>query len=95
MSITDDQIRGIAHLARVAISPEELPGYCENMSNILNFIEQMNAIDTTGVEPLAHPFATYQRTRPDSVTESNQREALLALSEQSEQGLYLVPKVIE
>lgn len=95
MSLTADEVRKIAYLARLAISAEDVPAYSRNLSAILEFVEQMNAVDTRGVEPMAHPLQRAQRLRPDQVVETNQRERFLAIAPQTEAGLYLVPKVIE
>lgn len=65
------------------------------MNSILGLVDQMQAVDTTGVEPLAHPLETTQRLRPDQVTESNQRDRYQAVAPSTENGLYLVPKVID
>ena len=95
MSLTADGVRKIAYLARLAISEADVPAYSRNLSAILEFVEQMNTVDTRGVEPMAHPLQRVQRLRPDEVVETNQRERFLAIAPQTEAGLYLVPKVIE
>lgn len=95
MSLDADQVRKIAHLARLAIKESDIPEYARNLSRILELAEQMNAVDTAGVEPLAHPLDTSQRLRPDEVTETDRRERFQAIAPQVEAGLYLVPKVIE
>jgi len=95
MSLTADEVRKIAYLARLAIREADVPAYSRNLSAILEFVEQMNAVDTLGVEPMAHPLRSVQRLRPDEVNEHNQREQFLAMAPQTEAGLYLVPKVIE
>ena len=93
MDATD--VKKIAHLARLAITDEDIPLYARNLSNILAFVEQMSAVDTAGVTPMAHPMDAAQRLRPDAVTETDQRERFQAIAPQVEAGLYLVPKVIE
>lgn len=95
MSLDADQVRKIAHLARLAIKESDIPEYASNLSRILELAEQMNAVDTAGVEPLAHPLDASQRLRPDEVTETDRRERFQAIAPQVEAGLYLVPKVIE
>lgn len=95
MSLDRTDVEKIAHLARLAISEEDVPAYAENLSRILGFVEQMNAVDTAGVEPMAHPLDVTQRLRADVVTETVDRERFQALAPQVEAGLYLVPKVIE
>jgi aspartyl-tRNA(Asn)/glutamyl-tRNA(Gln) amidotransferase subunit C len=95
MSLDADQVRKIAHLARLAIQQSDIAEYARNLSRILELAEQMNAVDTTGVAPLAHPLDASQRLRADAVTEPNRREQFQAIAPQVEAGLYLVPKVIE
>lgn len=95
MSLDADQVRKIAHLARLALKESDIPEYARNLSRILELAEQMNAVDTAGVEPLAHPQDASQRLRPDEVTETDRRERFQAIAPQVEAGLYLVPKVIE
>ena len=95
MSITNDDVQKIAHLARLAIEPSQLETYTRNLSGILDLVEQMNEIDTSAVEPMAHPRDTRLRLRDDKVTEVNLREKYLELAPASENGLFLVPKVLE
>lgn len=95
MTVSADDVRAIARLARLAIAPEDIPGYAAQLSSILAMVEQMNAVDTATVEPMAHPLDLSARLRPDQVTEADQRDACQAGAPQVERGLYLVPKVIE
>ncbi len=95
MALDKSDVESIAHLARLAISEEDVPAYAENLSNILTLVEQMNSVDTTGVSPMAHPFDMAQRLREDVVSEENQREHLQQHAPSVEDGLFLVPKVIE
>jgi len=95
MALDAADVEKIAHLARLGIDTDAIPGYARNLSDILAFVEQLNAVDTTGVEPLAHPLEAIQRLRPDVVTETNEREAFQSIAPKTEAGLYLVPKVIE
>ena len=95
MSLTKKDVENIAHLARLAIDDADIPNYANNLSSILELVEQMNAIDTTDVEPMAHPLDAVQRLRKDEVTESNRREHFQQVAPKTEAGLYLVPKVIE
>ena len=95
MSLEKQDVEKIAHLARLAIDEDAIPGYAEDLSGILGLVDQMNAVDTDGVEPLAHPHEAIQRLREDVVTEENQREQLQANAPQTDAGLFLVPKVIE
>jgi aspartyl-tRNA(Asn)/glutamyl-tRNA(Gln) amidotransferase subunit C len=95
MSLTKQDVENIAHLARLAIDEADIPNYANNLSSILELVEQMNAIDTAGVEPMAHPLDAVQRLRKDEVTERDQREHFQQVAPLTEAGLYLVPKVIE
>lgn len=95
MALDKDAVEKIAHLARVAIDPADVPVYVRNLSEILAFVEQMNEVDTTAVAPMAHPLDAVQRLREDEVTETDSREEFQALAPRVENGLYLVPRVIE
>ncbi|MEQ8659969.1 MAG: Asp-tRNA(Asn)/Glu-tRNA(Gln) amidotransferase subunit GatC [Gammaproteobacteria bacterium] len=95
MSINADDVRGMARLAKLAIAEPHIPAYADQLSRILDFVAQMNAIDTASVEPLAHPLELGARLRQDVVSESDQRERLQAGWPHTADGLYLVPQVIE
>ncbi|MGI9303469.1 MAG: Asp-tRNA(Asn)/Glu-tRNA(Gln) amidotransferase subunit GatC [Gammaproteobacteria bacterium] len=95
MSLGSSDIKKIAHLARIAVSEEDIDVYARELSRILDLVEQMNAVDTDDIEPMAHPLDVTQRLRPDEVTEPNERDELQKLAPNAEAGLYLVPKVIE
>ncbi len=95
MSFSVDEINKIAVLARLGISTDQVPEYARNLSDIMKFVEQMDNVDTSGVEPMAHPQDVVQRLRVDQVTEGNQRNVFQSLAPAVEKGLYLVPKVIE
>jgi len=95
MSLDTEEVIRIAYLARLGIDKNEHPGYARNLSDILSFVEQLNAVDTAGVEPMAHPMEASQRLRPDAVTEADQRDRFQMVAPKVEAGLYLVPKVIE
>lgn len=95
MTLTNDDVKKIAHLARLNLSEKDLALYTPQLSNILHFVEQMNQANTKDIQPLAHPLDLNQRLRDDVVTELNQREAFLSVAPQVEAGLFLVPKVIE
>lgn len=95
MALEAQQVEKIAHLARLGIDADDAPEYARNLSAILAFVEQLNRVDTTGVEPLAHPLEATQRLRPDVVTEQDEREKFLRNAPLTEAGLYLVPRVIE
>lgn len=95
MSLDSDDVKKIAHLARLAIDEADIPAYAENLTNILQLVEQMDAVDTEGVQPMAHPLDETQRLREDEVTETNQREHFQTHAPLIKDGLYLVPRVIE
>jgi len=96
MSLTRAQVEGIAHLARLEITEAQMPVYVDSLSRIIDFVEQLAAADTGGVEPMAHPLADQvQRLRPDAVAETDQHEKYQRNAPGVAAGLYLVPKVIE
>jgi aspartyl-tRNA(Asn)/glutamyl-tRNA(Gln) amidotransferase subunit C len=96
MALTRAQIDSIAQLARLELEPAEIPVYQENLSRILDFVGQLDRVDTGGVAPMAHPLpGLTQRLRPDAVTEQDHHELYQANAPQVAAGLYLVPKVIE
>ncbi|HUX63244.1 Asp-tRNA(Asn)/Glu-tRNA(Gln) amidotransferase subunit GatC [Sulfuricella sp.] len=95
MSLNLADVKRIAHLARIAVEEDEMPGYLQQLSNILSLVEEMQAVDTTGVEPMAHAQDVVLRLRSDVATETDRRAAYQAVAPQVEAGLYLVPKVIE
>lgn len=95
MSLTPEQVKKIAHLARLNLSENDIAVYTPQLTKILQFIEQMNQMDTSNVEPLAHPLDISQRLRPDAISELDLREKFQQIAPQVEAGLYLVPKVIE
>ena len=95
MSLEKSDVEKIAHLARLAIDEKDVPEYAKNLSNILDLVEQMNSVNTDDVTPMAHPLDATQRLRADQVTETNQRDHFQKIAPNVEDGLYLVPKVIE
>lgn len=95
MSLDKNDVEKIAHLARIAIEDEDIPGYAESLSSILKLVEQMDAVNTDNVVPMAHSQDAYQRLREDVVTEANQREHFQKITANVENGLYLVPKVLD
>lgn len=95
MSLDRSDVDKIAHLARLQIEEQDAPEYAQNLSNILDLVDQMQAVDTSDVLPMAHPLDAVQRLRSDEVTEVNKRDALQAIAPQVEKGLFQVPKVIE
>lgn len=95
MSLDASNVEKIAHLARLAIEPEAVSEYARNLSDILDLVDQLSTVDTKDIEPMAHPMDVVQRLRPDQVTEQDQRETFQAIAPQVEDGLYLVPRVVE
>jgi aspartyl-tRNA(Asn)/glutamyl-tRNA(Gln) amidotransferase subunit C len=95
MSLSESEVKKIAELARLNLTPEEALFYTPQLSRILDFIEQLNQQNTESIEPLAHPLDVFQRLRTDAVTEENSREKFQRLAPQVEMGFYLVPKVID
>jgi aspartyl-tRNA(Asn)/glutamyl-tRNA(Gln) amidotransferase subunit C len=96
MALTREQIAGIAALARLELSAQEIPVYQESLSSILEFVGALDACDTADIVPMAHPLpGLSQRLRPDVVTEQDRRDVYQANAPQTAAGLYLVPKVIE
>ncbi len=95
MSIDINEVRKIARLACLNIKEEEITDYAKNLSSILALVAQMNAVDTEGVIPMSHPFEVNQRLREDVVTEIDRRDDFMAIAPATEDGLYLVPRVIE
>jgi aspartyl-tRNA(Asn)/glutamyl-tRNA(Gln) amidotransferase subunit C len=88
-------VKRVAHLARVAIDEAEAQAVLAQMNDVFGLIAQMQAVDTSGVEPMSHALDVTQRLRADSVTEADQSAAFQSVAPQVEGGLYLVPKVIE
>ena len=95
MSLTLDDVRRIARLARLEVSAAEADKTRDQLNGIFSFIEQLQAVDTAGIEPMAHAEDVAQRLRADVVTEADRHEAFQAVAPEVEAGLYLVPKVIE
>lgn len=95
MSLGPAEVEKIAHLARLAINVDDVPSYARDLSSILDLVDQMNAVDTSQVETMAHPLDMAQRMRTDVLSEENKRDVFQAIAPQVEAGLYLVPKVIE
>jgi len=95
MSLTADDVKKIAHLARLGIDSQDIDSYAKDLSGMLALMTQMSELDTNNVEPMAHPMDQAQRLRTDVVTEHNNREKFQSIAPQIEAGLYLVPKVIE
>ena len=95
MALKPEDVKSIAHLARLEIREEDIPNYADNLSRIFDFVQQLEAADTEGVEPMAHPLHMSQRLREDEVTEKDNRDLYQQNAPQTDAGLYLVPKVIE
>ena len=95
MALESDSVVHIAHLARLHLADDDLDRYTGELSSILSFIEQMNAVDTGGVIPMAHPLDMSQPLRADVVSEQDRREEYQENAPAVRDGLYLVPKVIE
>lgn len=95
MSLTLEQVQRVAELSRIQINDQEALAAQQQLNSIFGLIEQMQAVNTQGVEPMAHAQDLAQRLRPDAVTETNRRDAYQAVSPEVEAGLFLVPKVIE
>jgi aspartyl-tRNA(Asn)/glutamyl-tRNA(Gln) amidotransferase subunit C len=95
MALDKTDVAKIAHLARLAVDDDALDHYASELSSILHLVEQMDGVDTTGVEPMAHPLHMTQRLRPDEVSETDQRAHFQQIAPATQDGLYLVPKVIE
>jgi len=95
MSLTTQDVTKVARLARLAMNEAEIEAARSQLSGIFELIAEMQAVDTKGIEPMSHAQDVSQRLRVDKVSESNQREAFQAIAPQVENGLYLVPKVIE
>ena len=95
MSLTPEEVKKIAFLARLSIQEENVEHYSQDLSNIFGLVEQMNAAKVDSITPMAHPQDAMQRLRDDVVTEENQREKLMGNAPLKEDGLFLVPKVLD
>lgn len=95
MSISKEQIEQVAYLARIQIDDTEKSALESKLSSILDMVDELQAADTDGITPMAHPLDATQRLRPDEVTEPNEREKFQKLAPEAENGLYLVPRVVE
>ncbi|HLX23849.1 MAG TPA: Asp-tRNA(Asn)/Glu-tRNA(Gln) amidotransferase subunit GatC [Usitatibacter sp.] len=90
-----EQIARIADLARLEVTPREAAALQQQLNGILAIVDQMGSVDTSGVEPMSHPQQAMQRMRDDRVTEADERDSFQSIAPAVEDGLYLVPKVIE
>ncbi|MGZ8197134.1 MAG: Asp-tRNA(Asn)/Glu-tRNA(Gln) amidotransferase subunit GatC [Burkholderiales bacterium] len=95
MALTLEDVERVASLARIAIEPSEADAALEQLGRIFGMIEEMRAVDVSGVEPMSHAQDVVLRLREDTVTETDQRELFQSIAPRVEAGLYLVPKVIE
>jgi len=95
MALDNKTVHDIAHLARLNIDDSDLEKYASELSNILKLVEQMEAVDTDDVKPMTHPFDATLNMRVDEVSEHNSRDKFQNLAPNAEDGLYLVPKVID
>lgn len=95
MALTLDDVKRVAHLARIAINDADARSTHTQLSGIFDLIAQMEAVDVSAIEPMSHAQDVVQRLREDVITETDQRERFQAVAPQVESGLYLVPKVIE
>jgi aspartyl-tRNA(Asn)/glutamyl-tRNA(Gln) amidotransferase subunit C len=95
MAIERQQVEQLAHLARIALDESTLARTTRSLGDVLALIDQLQAVDTAGIDPMAHPLDAVQRLRADEVSEPDQREVLQAIAPSVQDGLFLVPKVIE
>ncbi|GAB2715626.1 Asp-tRNA(Asn)/Glu-tRNA(Gln) amidotransferase subunit GatC [Halomonas garicola] len=95
MALEQTHVRRAAHLARLDVSDAQALGFVDDLNRILEMVDQLQGVDTDGVAPLMHPLDATQRLRADDVTEGNERERFQRLAPATEDGLYLVPRVVE
>ncbi|MEH6568132.1 MAG: Asp-tRNA(Asn)/Glu-tRNA(Gln) amidotransferase subunit GatC [Halioglobus sp.] len=95
MTINQDEIEKIAELARIRIDKDQIGELTQRITEILGMVDQLQAVDTSAVTPMANPLDATARLRADVITETNQRDAFQAIAPAVENGLYLVPKVID
>lgn len=95
MSVTDETVRKIARLARIAVAEDDVPGLTGELNGILGWIEQLGEVDTTGVEPMASVMPGTLRWRADVVSDGNIQDKVLANAPDAASGFFAVPKVIE
>lgn len=95
MSLTKDQVQHIALLARLSLDEQDIDDVVAKLSSIVDFVDQLQAAPTDDVLPMAHPFDQSQRLRADRVTESDERDKIQKNAPQVQDGLYLVPKVLD
>lgn len=95
MSIEKSDIEKLSQLARINVSEESMDVVASRLNDVLSMVDQLQAVDTEGVEPMSHPLDALQRLRADEVTETDQRQILMSNAPAQEDGLFLVPKVID
>lgn len=95
MALTESDVEKIAHLARLSVTERERAEVTARLTSILGMVDRLQAVDTAGVEPLAHPLDATQPLRADQVTETDRRDDYQRVAPAVENGLFLVPKVIE
>ena len=95
MKVTREVVQQIAELAQLQIAENEVDNVMDSMSEMLDLVEAMQSVDTEGVAPMAHPLDSTQDLREDTVSEENQRDHYQELAPATENGLYLVPRVVE
>jgi len=95
VALDRNDIEKLAELARLELSEANIDDVTKSISEVLSLVDQLQAANTDGVAPMAHPHDAVQRLRADTVSESNQREAFQAVAPATDEGLYLVPKVID
>lgn len=95
MALEHADVLKAAHLARLGLDESETSDYVDDLARILDMVDQLQRLNTDGVAPMAHPLDATQRLRADNVTESDQRELLQRCAPAVEDGLYLVPRVVE
>ena len=95
MDVTEEVVRNIAELVQLKVADADIQQLTKGMQNILALADQMQAIDTDGIEPVSNPLDASQKLRPDAITEGNQRELFQSIAPATEAGLYLVPRVVE
>ena len=95
MALTADDVKNIAHLARLGFTDAEIEGFAVNLSRIIDFVNQLDEAQTDDVVPMAHPLHMDRPMRKDEVAESDQRDRYQENAPRTEAGLYLVPRVIE
>lgn len=95
MTLKSDDVRSIAHLARLHIDEADVDRYVDDLSSILALVDDMNQVDSSAVKPLSNPLDASQRLRPDAVTEIDQRDKFQQIAPDVAEGLYRVPRVVE